>query len=197
MRDLYHSGRRRTEVAAAVGPVRAGQNRRSLLPIALAGPLILVLGAGCSNFAPGVFSYPGDSSSLSAVGPGVALPNADSEAVYHKVREAAAQNSVVLEVVGNKQTLRVLPLPPEGQSVFVSTLLNDTGVLAKLGTIEATLYRNSPHAMGGVRMDVKMSPGQDAVSPESDYALRAGDRLQVRKAEYVALSNLIDATIGL
>ena len=99
--------------------------------------------------------------------------------------------------MGDKQPIRVLPLPPEGQSVFVSTLLNDTGVLEKLGTIDATLYRNSPHTIGGIRMEVKMTPGHNAVRPESDYALRPGDRLHVRKVEHAALTSLVSGVLGL
>lgn len=127
----------------------------------------------------------------------VAGVGAESEEMYYKVREAAATNAVVLEVLGDKQRLRVLPLPADGKAVFVSNLLNDTGVLEKLGTVDAVLYRDSPQSIGGIRMDVKMTSSYDAVRPESDYALRPGDRLQVRKVEFAALNQLIGSTLGL
>lgn len=164
--------------------------------------LLIVSAGGCSNFTPGVFRHPAETPG----GPGmfgletghpIAGVGAESEQTYYKVREAAANNAVVLEVLGDKQRLRVLPLPADGKAVFVSNLLNDTGVLEKLGTVDAVLYRDSPQSIGGIRMDVKMNASHDAVRPESDYALRPGDRLQVRKVEFAALNQLISSTLGL
>jgi hypothetical protein len=116
--------------------------------------------------------------------------------LYRKVQQASSQNAIVLQVLGDDAPVRVLPLPPDGKSVFVSDLLVQTGVLAKLESIEATLFRNSAEALGGVRMEVKMSPEGDEVRPESDYALQPGDRLRVNKRQFNSLEQLLKA-VGL
>ena len=157
---------------------------------------LLMFSSGCTMLElPAVMgaSSPGDR--YTPVGAGHATSAAPSVDVYQKVRQAKAQNSIVLEIVGDGEPVRVLPLPPNGRSVFVSTLLTQTGVLAKLGKIEATLYRSSATSLGGVRMAVSMDQSGEAVRPESDYALRAGDRLQVRKFQGSAFQNLVDAAL--
>lgn len=104
-----------------------------------------------------------------------------AEKLYHATRTAQAQNSVVLQVVGDSDPARILPLPPEGQTVYVSQLLNQTGVMKRFGGVHATLYRYSPSVIGGVRMAVKMSKDGSSVRTESDYALQPGDRLKVEE----------------
>ncbi len=158
---------------------------------------IITLSQGCSNLTPAIFTHPGDAPRNTPMSPNVQLAGIESEQVYHKVREAASTHSVVLEVVGENAPIRILPLPPEGQSVFVSNLLKDTGILEKLGTVEATLYRNSKDSIGGIRMEVEMNSTHDSVRPESDYALQPGDRLRVRKVDHVMLTNLVNGLIGL
>ena len=120
-----------------------------------------------------------------------------SEEVYHSVRQARAQNSIVLQVDGDSTPVRVLPLPPEQRSVYVSDLLKQTGVQKKLGPLNATLYRFSPDTIGGLPMEVKMSKDGESVRPVSDYALHAGDRLQVHKAAYPALDGLVNMVLGI
>ena len=177
------------------GSIRHRPRRHRTIPLLVVA--VVSLSPGCSNLTPAIFTHPGDAPRNTPMTPNVQLAGIESEQVYHKVREAASTHSVVLEVVGENAPIRVLPLPPEGQSVFVSNLLQDTGILEKLGTVEATLYRNSKDSIGGIRMEVKMNSTHDSVRPESDYALQPGDRLRVRKVEHVMLTNLVNGLIGL
>jgi hypothetical protein len=117
--------------------------------------------------------------------------------IYNKVRQARAQNSVVLQVVGDDEPFRILPLPPDERSVFVSDLLKQTGVLNKLGAVDAVLYRQAPGTINGLRMVVQMSIDKRTVRPESDYALKPGDRLRVEKAAHPGLQKIIEMAIGL
>ncbi|MEM9589687.1 MAG: hypothetical protein AAGA03_20560 [Planctomycetota bacterium] len=153
--------------------------------------LACLIGTGCSSIQIPVFMPP-NNDRYQPVGGQVALDSDASLARYQKVREAKERGAIVLEVVGDETPFRVLPLPPEGRSVFVSTLLKQTGVQQKLGGIEATLYRNTSDSLSGVRMEVTMSETKDEVMPETDYALQPGDRLQVRESQFSPLKMLMD-----
>jgi hypothetical protein len=120
-----------------------------------------------------------------------------SEKVYLAVRQAKAENGVVLQVIGDADPARVLPLPPGKHSVYVSELLVQTGVAKKLGSISATLFRHSTDSIGGIPMEVKMEKDAATVRPESDYALQAGDRLMVTEANHPAMQVLVNAVFGL
>ncbi|WP_182868050.1 hypothetical protein [Stieleria mannarensis] len=113
-----------------------------------------------------------------------------TEEAYHKIRQAKTQNAVVLQVAGDEQPVRVLPLPTGQQSVFVSELLTQTGVLKKLGDVQATLYRPSPDSIAGVRMDIKFAD-DGTVEPTSDYGLRPGDRVQVQPITTTPIESLV------
>jgi len=118
-----------------------------------------------------------------AVDPGVAsLGESEPQQVYQAIQQARAQNAIVLHVPGQEPPVRVLPLPEQGNHVYVSNLLQDTGVLQKLGTVEATLYRHTADSFTGTPMECRMSADGQAVRPESDYALQPGDRLRVTEA---------------
>ncbi len=129
--------------------------------------------------------------------PGFAEKAEYSEQVYNGVREAKTRNAVVLHVVGDSTPVRVLPLPKSGQSVTVSTLLAQTLVTKKLGSIQATLFRPSPGSITGVPLAVKMESDGKSVRPETDYALRSGDRLRVQKAASPAVQGLFQSLLGL
>jgi hypothetical protein len=121
-----------------------------------------------------------------------------TEAVYHAVRRAKAENSVVLQVLGDEENpARVLPLPTGTHSVYVSELLTQTGVLRELNFVEATLFRYSTGAIGGIPMVVKMNDDKTAVLPESDYSLQPGDRLMVSKAANPIMQSLVDSLFGI
>lgn len=119
-----------------------------------------------------------------------ALQPSDSADVFQRVREAKSQNSVVLQIVGDSSPIRVLPLPPDERSVFVSDLLKQTGLQSKLGPIRVTLYRANPHAPMGIPMEVKFTTRGGSVRPDSDYALQPGDRLRIMKDERSAWNEM-------
>ena len=128
---------------------------------------------------------------------GAPLRPSDSVLLYQKVREAKSQNCIVVQIPGAEPPIRTLPLPPGGRSVFVSDLLKQTGIIDEFSRLEVTLYRDSAQAIGGVRMAVKMSPDFDEVRPESDYALQAGDRLEVREAKATLLGGVFGGLLGM
>ncbi len=195
-----------------------------MLWIAIA--LIPIMTSGCSLFSGSAIRFPSlqgltpgshpSSSERQAnyvpVGAGADLPSSTfTQEAYESVRNAKANHSIVLQVLDDDVPIRVLPLPPAGASgpggdgpgggaappsVYVSTLLQQTGVLHKLGKVQAALYRPAPNSLDGVRMDVLFSP-HDAkqVRPESDYALRPGDRLVVRKDNRLGMDSLIDMVL--
>jgi hypothetical protein len=110
---------------------------------------------------------------------------------HQKIQEAKAQNAIVLQVAGDEQPIRVLPLPPGGRSVFVSELLTQTGVLRRLGAVDASLYRPSKESISGIKMEVKFAE-DGSVDPASDYGLRPGDRVQVRAKTNSPIQKLVD-----
>lgn len=110
---------------------------------------------------------------------------------YNNIRQAKAQNAVVLQVSGREQSVRVLPLPDGGRSVFVSELLTQTGVFRRYGHVDATLYRQSPESISGIKMKVNIAK-DGTIDPATDYGLRAGDRVQIRQRKTSALQMLAD-----
>lgn len=116
---------------------------------------------------------------------------------YQRVRQAKAENAVVLQVQNDSSPIRVLPLPTDElspgtpKSVFVSELLTQTGLTRRFGMMEATLYRPSPDSIQGVRMVVSFRE-DGTIDPSTDYALQAGDRVHVTKRQVTGLSSLTD-----
>lgn len=161
--------------------------------------LVVVTATGCAQFQiPGTpFQHPssehGDYRGLEGV---PSLPESEAELVYQGVRQARAQGGVVLHVPGDEPPVRVLPLPTDGRSVYVTNLLKDTGVKKKLGTIDATLFRHSAASIAGIPLEVRMTRDGQSVKPECDYALQPGDRLRVEKASSAAISGLADMVLG-
>jgi hypothetical protein len=119
-----------------------------------------------------------------------------NEKVYYAVKRAKLENAVVLQVIDDENPARILPLPEGDRTVYVSELLSQTGVMKKLGHVEATLYRTSSDSINGIPMEIKMGRSRDNVQPASDYALQAGDRVMVSKATNPALEMLFDGLIG-
>lgn len=157
------------------------------LVLALLLSLSLVSAGGCSLFR--------GKSKQDPTGMPLAAQGSGSEEVFLRVREAKAQNSVVVQVIGDSVPVRVLPLPPGERSVFVSDLLKQTGLQDKMGAIKVTVYRHSTHSPMGIPMDVRFTaPGGD-VRPESDYALRAGDRLRIAEDDRSMIAEMLNAFI--
>lgn len=117
-------------------------------------------------------------------------PNAAAE-TFQKIKQAKRENAVILQVQGDPEPVRILPLPQDGESVFVSDLLKQTGVFRKFGRVHAELYRDSTNLMDGVRMRVDIQGG-DRITPGTDYALRPGDRLLVRRVSTTALGDAME-----
>jgi len=166
-------------------------------------PSLAVPGAGMSFGL--TASADSDQERYQPVGSDVSLaPASLHRLAYQKVRQAKAQHAVVLQVVGDEEPLRVLPLPPPegsgpaaGRTVFVSSLLDQTGVKKKLGRIEASLFRADAGSLNGIRMDVQFAnDSSGSIRPETDYALRPGDRLVVKKAEAFNLERLLDMALA-
>lgn len=113
------------------------------------------------------------------------LPLRPSQGAAHfdRVAQAAQHNAIVLQVAGAEEPLRVLPLPSDGQAVYVSDLLRQSGLSEEFPRMQARLYRNSPEVIGGIRMGINFRPGTNQVAPEHDYCLRPGDRLEVAEEE--------------
>jgi len=121
-----------------------------------------------------------------------ALQPSDSADVFKRVREAKTQNSIVVQVVGDSTPVRVLPLPPDDRSVFVSDLLKQTGLKDKIGPMRATVYRASSHSPMGIPMEVKFTRRGGDVRPDADYSLQAGDRIRITKDDRTAWGEMID-----
>lgn len=170
--------------------------RRPSLYAVWAIAVVLGLNSGCSALdLPGSpFSNP--AAYQSSVGQPVDLQESKMAKCYQAVRQAKTQNSIVLEVVGDEEPFRVLPLPPGEKSVFVSHLLTQTGVIDKLGQVKATLYRNSEGSWSGLPMEIRMAAEGRKVRPESDYSLRPGDRLRVEKDDPSSMQTLIDFALA-
>ncbi len=121
-----------------------------------------------------------------------ALQSSDASDVLKRVREAKSQNSVVVQVIGNSTPVRVLPLPPDERSVFVSDLLKQTGLQESFGPMRVTLYRANSHAPMGIPMEVKFTTRGGQVRPEADYALQAGDRIRISKDDRSAWGEMLN-----
>jgi hypothetical protein len=152
-----------------------------------------LVSVGCSSLTVPKTAF----SSRSKVDPsayenGFELDPGSAEIIYHAVRAARANNAVVLQISGEKAGIKTLPLPEDGQAVYVSQMLNQTGTMKKLGGVTATLFRYSTTTIGGLRMEVKMSPDFSTVKLECDYALQPGDRLRVSRASSSALNQLFE-----
>ena len=148
------------------------------------GAILVSVSGGCSLFPKSGKDALADGS--------VALQGSESADTFQRIRQAKAQNAIVLQVTGDSEPIRVLPLPPDGRAVFVSDLLRQTGIQEKLGRMHVTVYRSSPVDFMGAKMDVRFDEDGEVVRPETDYALQAGDRIRIAKDTTSRLNKLID-----
>ncbi len=153
----------------------------------VAGTVALVVCGGCNTF-----SKSNCSATLDAA---VQLQGNDSAEVVKRIQEAKSQNSVVIQVAGDSQPIRVLPLPSDGTPVFVSDLLRQTGIQEKMGRMLVTVQRSSPVDYTGAKMDVRFDEHGDNVRPETDYALQSGDRVKISKDSRTAIGGFLDQII--
>ena len=133
----------------------------------------------------------------SLMSPGMPMDqNSVAQMVYQGTRQAKANGGIVLQVVGDETPIRVLPLPQDGRSVYVSQLLEQSGVKKQLGSVRATLFRHATGSIGGMPMECKMTKNGESVRPESDYALQPGDRLRVEKLSLLDGTDLLDLVLS-
>ncbi len=184
------------DASACCSPRRRKMPVDRILPISAAA-LICVLMSGCAGFQVPSFSFGDDDTNYVGADPSVIIDGSVSEKNYYAVRQALKQNGIVLNVVGDSDPIRVLPLPPEGQTVLVSDLLRQSGVLKSIGNVDVVVYRHLPPSPTGLRLPVKMNSSHDEVRPETDYALRPGDRIQVARHTSDMLQSLVSKTLGL
>jgi hypothetical protein len=111
---------------------------------------------------------------------------------YQAAMEAKKSNAVVLQVFESKTPNRVIPLPPDGSPVYVSSLLKQSGLYEEFPRMKAKLHRDTPNAISGVKMGVMFLPKSNQVAPEYDYVLKPGDRLEVAELEISPLEALSD-----
>jgi hypothetical protein len=158
----------------------------------------IVLFAGCAPLRTPNSPFHGQqlSSGYQQQNLATAAGGAMNEKAYYAVKQAKSENAVVLQVVDEKPLSTVLPLPEAGRTAYVSELLTQSGVIQKLGHVQATLYRYSPEFITGLPMEIKMGRSGDNVQPASDYALQAGDRLVVEKSVNPALAMLFEGILG-
>lgn len=172
--------------------------RTNLILVAFAA--ICAVTSGCTTFKlPPIAPFLGSSatsSSYTEPGVGAELRGSDSAKAFKMVAEARSRNAIVLHLPGDQEPFRVLPLPGDGEPVFISDLLRQSGVQQKFGRVRAVLYRASAESINGIRMEVKMAPDGDSVRPESDYALRAGDRLEASRAPARPLNGMFTSILG-
>ena len=153
------------------------------------------LSAGCAGLALPQFGA-GEAPNYVGAETGLVIDGSVSEKNYHAVRQAHGRNAVVLNVQGDSDPVRILPLPPDGKSVLVSDLLRQSGVLEALGSVDVVVFRHLPPSPTGLRLPVKMNNGHDEVRPETDYALRPGDRVQVTQHTADVFGSLIGQALG-
>ncbi|WP_146532394.1 hypothetical protein [Rubripirellula reticaptiva] len=160
----------------------------------------LAMTTGCTSIKlpASPFSHPagelGDYTGLEGV---PQMPESESERVYFAVKQAIANDSIILHVPGENPSTRILPLPTDGRSVYVSTLLEQTGVKKKMGFINATLYRHSSDSIAGIPLECRMNRDGSSIKAECDYSLQPGDRLTVRKGTNPAMQSIFNTMLGL
>ena len=123
------------------------------------------------------------------------LQGSESAQVYKRIQDAKSQNSIVLQVAGDSQPIRVLPLPSDGTPVFVSDLLRQTGIQEKMGRMLVSVHRSSPVDYAGAKMEVRFDEEGQSIRPETDYALQSGDRIKIAADPRTSFAMLMDRIV--
>ncbi|MGV3486827.1 MAG: hypothetical protein ACO1RT_20595 [Planctomycetaceae bacterium] len=153
----------------------------------IAALVLLLACSGCST----LIKSASDTSLVQAA----SLQGSESAEVYKRIQQAKSQNSIVLQVTGDSQPIRVLPLPSDGTPVFVSDLLRQTGIQEKMGRMLVSVHRSSPVDYAGAKMEVRFDEEGESIRPETDYALQSGDRIKIAKDPRTSFGNLMDRII--
>ncbi|QDT08522.1 hypothetical protein [Planctomycetes bacterium K23_9] len=165
--------------------------------ITVLGAVICVMLTGCTGLRLPKFAGSDQGSEYVGVDPSVLSDGAVNEKNYYAVRQALKQNAIVLNVQGDSDPVRILPLPSEGESVLVSDLLRQSGVLKSIGAVDVVVFRHLPPSPTGLRLPVRMNGSHEEVRPETDYALRPGDRIQVSRYTNDMVQSLLSKAMGL
>lgn len=123
-----------------------------------------------------------------------ALTESPEVAMFRAVQMARQNHSIVLQVRGVEKPLRVIPLPEDGATVFMSDLVRQSGLSSKFGSMDITLFRSSEQELDGVKMAVTVDKS-GRVNTGTDYALRAGDRIVIRRGVNTAISGVLDGIL--
>lgn len=114
--------------------------------------------------------------------------------MFRAVQTARQTNSIVLQVEGADKPMRVIPLPTDGKTVFMNDLLRQTGLKSRYNSLDIVLFRSSGTEMDGVKMAVTFDKS-GRVNTGTDYALRPGDRITVRKVLNSTIQNVLDGLV--
>jgi hypothetical protein len=111
-----------------------------------------------------------------------ALESSPEAREYEKLLQARRDNAIVLQINRDTAGGRVLPLPKNGEPVFLNDLLTQTGVGQKIGQMTLTVYRVPDRGGAPLKMQANWDANNNCVEPSTDYALRPGDRVVVENA---------------
>ncbi|MEZ6089136.1 MAG: hypothetical protein R3C05_14130 [Pirellulaceae bacterium] len=125
----------------------------------------------------------------------VRLTESPEAAMFRALQTARTSNAVVLQIEGAEKPLRVLPLPEDGTSVFMNDLIRQLNLNSKFGALDVTLFRSSGEVMDGVKMSVTFDRKTGRVNAGTDYALRPGDRITIRKVYTSTIQNFIEGLV--
>ncbi|WP_145089485.1 hypothetical protein [Rosistilla carotiformis] len=123
------------------------------------------------------------------------LSESPQAAMFRAIQTARQTNSIVLQVEGADKPMRVIPLPADGKTVFVNDLLRQAGLKTKYSGLDIVLFRTATGEMDGVKMAVTFDTKTGRVSTGTDYALRPGDRVTVRKVLNSTIQNVLDGLV--
>lgn len=148
-----------------------------------------LLSTGCASLA----LFPGTENE-SDVESEPRLNESPEAAMFRAVQTARQTNSIVLQVEGADKPMRVIPLPTDGKTVFMNDLLRQTGLKSRYNSLDIVLFRSSGTEMDGVKMAVTFDKS-GRVNTGTDYALRPGDRITVRKVLNSTIQNVLDGLV--
>ncbi len=158
----------------------------------ISGPLIVavcccLLSTGCASLA----MFPAASEEPASA---PALRESPEAAMYRAIQTARQTGAIVVQIEGAEKPLKVLPLPTDGSTVFVSSLIRQMDLKRRFRGLDITLFRSTGQVMDGVKMAVTFDKS-GRVTTGTDYALRPGDRVTVRRQLHSAMQSIVDGLV--
>lgn len=144
-----------------------------------------MLNTGCASLA----LFPGAADDRSSEP--APLKESPEAAMFRAVQTARQTGAIVVQVQGAEKPLKVIPLPTDGSTVFISDLIQQMDLKRRFSSLNVTLFRSTDHVMDGVKMAVTFNKAGH-VTTGTDYALRPGDRVTVRHELHSALQSVLD-----